>query len=122
MIKRATALRAKGEDVMGAGGRHCEVNETSAVCEIEDNRRSLSGRARCGERQKCYPNQQKPFHPSLRSNWRCVFTNQQGQSVATRRPNVYGVKLSTRCVASVFIYSAVAVVRSPAPRGARGRL
>jgi hypothetical protein len=56
----AAALRAKGEDPIGIGRRHREVDEAPGVREVEQG--GVSDRPRCGEPHKCYPGQQKPSH------------------------------------------------------------
>jgi hypothetical protein len=55
-----SALRAKGEDLIGVGRRRREGDETTGIREVEQ--RGAGGWFRGGERQKRRPTQQKQFH------------------------------------------------------------
>jgi hypothetical protein len=56
----AASLRAKGEDLIGVGGRDRESDGAPTIGEVEQ--RSAGGRFRGGDRQERRPTQQKQFH------------------------------------------------------------
>jgi hypothetical protein len=57
------ALRAKGRDLIGVGGRHREVDEAPSVGKVEWG--STGARPRRDQPGNCHPSQRQPFHFGL---------------------------------------------------------
>jgi hypothetical protein len=83
----ASALCAKGEDLIGVGSRHSESDEASGISEVD--RIGASGQIRRCEPQNRCPSQHKLFHiPSPESEFTSSLLNSRTMLRATRKVNL----------------------------------